>query len=173
MDRTRIGSTLLKGNESLVLMADTRIDCGNDAFQFVVEFPDLGQSANQHELNHRTYVGKIGFSYAPYMATTRDGDPPIGYAHRSKALLGKGTFGEVHKAVNTKNGQLCAIKLLTHGGPNISTGDQLHEAKPLSRLSHVSRHDIPCGLLLTSISRTLSDTMTPSHSGARFVSLWS
>ena len=47
MDRTRIESTVLKTNESLVLMADTRIDCGKGVFQFIVEFPDLDHSANQ------------------------------------------------------------------------------------------------------------------------------
>jgi len=102
------------------------------------------------------------------MATTRDEDPPIACVYRSQAVLGRGTFGEVHKAVNTKNGQLCAIKFLTNGGANISTRDQLHEAKLLSRLSHVSRCDISCVPLLTSISRTLSDITTPSRSRARF-----
>ncbi len=143
-------------------MADTRIDCGNGTFQFIVEFPDLGHSANQHEFSYRTYVDRIGFSDAPYMATTRDEDPPIGCVHRSKAVLGKGTFGEVYKTVNTKNGQLYAIKLLTNEGATTATGDQLYEAKLLSRLSHVSRRDIPFVLLLT--------TMTPLHSRAKFVS---
>ena len=36
--------------------------------------------------------------------------------HRSKAILGKGTIGEVHKALNIRDGEGFAIKVLSGGG---------------------------------------------------------
>ena len=53
-------------------------------------------------------------------------------------MLSKKSFEEVHKAVNIKTGKLCTIKQLSKGGENKPTGNQLHEAKVLSRLSYVS-----------------------------------
>ncbi|KAL9118127.1 MAG: hypothetical protein Q9187_005332, partial [Circinaria calcarea] len=139
-NRIRIGAIRLKKNESLLLMADMSIHCGDGEYrsEFTVEFPDLTRCGNQHEHNYKDYVERLGVPNAPYMITVRNEDPPIGYSHRSAALLGKGSFGEVHKAVHTRTGELCAIKLLAPGDQTNSTVDQLKEVKILSKLSHVS-----------------------------------
>ena len=134
MSKIRVGSTTLEKDESLLLMADTVIDCGGRAFQFMVEFPDLSQCAATHERNYEDYVAKFNLQNVLYMATSRERDPPIGYLHRSKAVLGHGTYGEVHKAVHIHTGELCAIKML----PDKDEQDTLREVKVLSGLSHVN-----------------------------------
>ena len=128
-----VGTTTIEKNQTLLVMADTVIDCGNKAFQFLVEFPDLSQCAPAHERNYQEYVKKFDLRDALYMATSREQDAPIGYSHRSKALLGQGSYGEVHKAVHVFTGGLCAIKML----PNEEGRDTLREVKILSELSHV------------------------------------
>jgi hypothetical protein len=134
MSGMKVGSTVLDKNESLLLMADTIIDCGDRAFQFTVEFPDLSQCAAGHEHNYREYVARFNLQNVLYMATSREQDPPIGHLHRSKAVLGHGTFGEVHKAVHTHSGELCAIKMV----PDKQEQNTLREVEVLSGLSHVS-----------------------------------
>jgi hypothetical protein len=127
MDRISIGTAVLKPGHSLLLMTDTKIECGG-VFDFIVEFPDC---AEEHEQNYRNYAAKLGIPDAPYMATSLDGQP-IGAEHRSKAILGKGTFGEVHKAVNTKKGDAFAIKILS------GKETEMKEVLILSKLCHVS-----------------------------------
>ena len=100
----------------------------------MVEFPDLGQCAEAHERRYRMYVSDLNIQDALYMATSRDQGVPIGHKHRGKALLGKGTFGEVHKAAHVNTGELCAIKML----PDREEQDTLREVNILSQLSHVS-----------------------------------
>ena len=140
MERIRIGTIILKKDESLLLLASMSIHCGrgDQKFEFTIEFPELTQCADQHELNYREYVQRLGVPTAPYLVTLRNEDPPIGHSHRSKTLLGKGSFGEVHLAVHVRTGASCAIKLLARKDEKQSTRDQLNEVKILSRLSHVS-----------------------------------
>ena len=78
----------------------------------MVEFPDLSQCAEDHKRKYEEYVAKFNLQNALYMATSREQDPPIGRLHRSKAVLGHGAYGEVHKAVHIHTGELCAIKKL-------------------------------------------------------------
>ncbi|KAL9126383.1 MAG: hypothetical protein Q9217_004560 [Psora testacea] len=139
MEPIRIGATNLQEGHSLLLMVGTSIHCGDKShrYEFTVEFPDLTHCGNnQHEHNYRNYAARLGVPDAPYLATLRNEDQPIGSLHRSKALLGKGGFGEVHKAVHIWTGKLCAIKRLARGDKNSSTGVQLKEVEILSKLSH-------------------------------------
>ena len=135
MGKMAVGSTMLKKDHSLLVMADTVIDCGGKAYQFMVEFPDLGQCAEAHERHYREYVSKLDLQDALYMATSRDHGMPIGCKHRSKAALGEGGFGEVHKAMHVNTGELCAIKML----PDDEEQDILREIRFLIKLSHVSQ----------------------------------
>jgi serine/threonine protein kinase len=67
-----------------------------------------------------------------YMVTPREEDPPIGAEHRSKAILGKGSFGEVHLAVNNRSGDQFAVNNLD------GRESQMNEVNIMSKLSHVS-----------------------------------
>ncbi|KAI4139538.1 MAG: hypothetical protein LQ341_004179, partial [Variospora aurantia] len=111
----RIGSASLKDKHGLLLMAGMSIYCGG-VFEFTVEFPDLSNCAEDHERNYQVYAANLGYPNAQYTATSREEDPPVGAEHRSKAILGRGTFGEVHMAMNTKTGEKFAIKVLSEGG---------------------------------------------------------
>ncbi|KAL8912005.1 MAG: hypothetical protein Q9171_002918 [Xanthocarpia ochracea] len=138
MEAIRVGAVGLEKSRSLLLTAGMSIHCGYKAqvSEFTVEFPDLASCADQHEVNYQQYVERLGLPTAPYLITLRSEDPPIGCLHRSKALLGKGAFGEVHKAVHVRNGNTCAIKILTQRDGNPSAEDRLNEVKILSQLSH-------------------------------------
>lgn len=137
METILIGVTRHKENQSLLLMPNTSIEC-RKMLQFTIEYPDLTRCADQHMLNYKEYVERLGVPTAPYLATVRNEDLSIGDLHKSKALLGKGAFGEVHKALHLRTGALCAIKLLTRGdNGNHSARDRLNEVKILSGLSHV------------------------------------
>lgn len=138
MEQLRIGTATLRTNESLLLMANTVIECGQRRFQFAIEFPDLTQRADEHKRNYRDYVKQLGIPDAPYLASFRLEDPYIGNLHKSAAILGKGAFGEVHKAVNIRDGNCVAIKVLTPGEELSSTQDQMNEVNALGGLSHVS-----------------------------------
>ncbi|KAL8972166.1 MAG: hypothetical protein Q9197_002912 [Variospora fuerteventurae] len=131
LHRIMVGSARLNKNHSLLLMVGMSIDCG-EVFEFTVEFPDLSNCAEDHERNYQVYAASLGFPDARYTATSREEDPPIGAEHRSKAILGKGTFGEVHMAMNTKNGNIFAIKVLSEGGEQ-----EMKEVNIMSKLCHV------------------------------------
>ncbi|KAL9013854.1 MAG: hypothetical protein Q9173_001478 [Seirophora scorigena] len=138
MEAMRVGALVLKTYGSLLLTAGMSIRCGGEPqeLEFTVEFPDLASCSDQHEVNYRQYVKRLGFPTAPYLMTLQSEDPPIGYLHKSKALLGKGAFGEVHKAVHVRTGDSCAIKILTQREENLSAKHRLNEVKILSQLSH-------------------------------------
>ena len=65
---------------------------------------------------NREYATEVGFPHATYLESSREELPPIGVEHRSKAVLGKGTFGEVHKALNIRDGEGFVIKVRSGGG---------------------------------------------------------
>jgi hypothetical protein len=130
MDKIIIGGAHLRPGQSLLPTAGNKIECGG-VFEFIVEFPDLSNCVKEHEQNYLEYATKLGIPDAQYMPTPLNEEQPIGIEHRSKAILGKGVFGEVHKAVNTKNGKVSAIKILA--GKN-----ELKEVNILSKLCHVS-----------------------------------
>lgn len=132
LDTIKIGSARLKDQQSLLLMAGTSIQCGGD-FEFIVEFPDTSNCAREYEQNYQKYAAKAGFPNAPYLESSLENLPPIGVEHRSKAILGKGAFGEVHKALNIKDGQAFAIKVLSGEGQS-----EMKEVNIMSRLFHVS-----------------------------------
>ena len=131
LSKIKVGSALLKEQQSLLLMADTVIKCGGE-FEFGVEFPDISSCAEEYERNYQAYATKVGFPDAPYLESSRENLPPIGAEHRSKAILGKGLSGEVHKALNIKDGKACAIKVLCGGGI-----DAMNEVELMSKLYHV------------------------------------
>ncbi|KAI4138837.1 MAG: hypothetical protein LQ341_004493 [Variospora aurantia] len=128
----KVGSARLRRNQSLLLMAGMSIHCGL-VFEFTVEFPDLSNCAEDHERNYQVYAANLGFPDARYTATSPEEDPPVGAEHRSKAILGRGTFGEVHMAMNTKDGNIFAIKVLSEGGEQ-----EMKEVNIMSKLCHVS-----------------------------------
>ena len=130
MSEMAVGTLQLKTGSSLVMMADTVIDCGRREYQFTVEFPDLTQCADAHEYYYKVYALKFKISNAPYLATSRK-QVDIGYQHQSKGIVGRGAYGEVHKAVNVSTGDLWAIKMIS------DSKETLDEVKTLSKLSHV------------------------------------
>jgi serine/threonine protein kinase len=67
------------------------------------------------------------------MPTPQAEYPPIGAEHRSVAVLGKGFFGEVHKALHTRTATHFAIKILSGGGKV-----EMKKVNIISRLCHVS-----------------------------------
>lgn len=121
-----VGSARLKKNESLLIMAGTAIHCGRE-FGFRVEFPDLATASKSMSGITKGYATKLGFpdAQAEYL--------PIGAEDRSVAVLGKGAFGEVHKALHTKTATQFAIKILNGGGKN-----EMNEVNIMSRPKHVS-----------------------------------
>ena len=126
-----VGCAHLYEQRSLLLMADTIIRCGGE-FEFRVEFPDVSSCAEEYERNYQAYATKVGFPDAPYVESSREDLLPIGKEHRSKAILGRGTSGEVHKALNIKDGRACAIKVLNGGGI-----DAMNEVELMENLDHV------------------------------------
>ncbi len=91
-------------------MVGTSIQCGGE-FEFMVEFPDLSNCTEEHEQNYQAYATKLGFPDAQYLPTPQAEYPPIGVEHRSVAVLGKGAFGEVHRALKNKTADSVAIKI--------------------------------------------------------------
>jgi hypothetical protein len=132
LDKIKVGSARLEIHQSLLLMAGTSIHCGGE-FEFTVEFPDLSNCAEEHERNYQEYAAELGIPDARYLPTPRAEYPPIGAEHRSVAVLGKGAFGEVHKALHIKTATQFAIKVLAGGGK-----DEMKEVNIMSRLCHVS-----------------------------------
>ena len=123
-------------------MAGTSIHCGR-VFEFTVEFSDLGSCAKEHARNYQEYAAKLGIFDAQYLPTPRSEFPPIGAEHRSLAILGKGAFEEVHKALNIKDGKQVAIKILSEGGER-----EMNEVNIMSNLCHVSPFvDVLCRIL--------------------------
>ena len=115
IDGIQVGSLNLMMNQSLLLMPNTNIKCGG-IFDFIVEFPNLSDCIEEHEHNYLQYAAKLGILDAQYVPTPVADDMLIGHEHLSKGILGKGAFGEVHKAIDMNEGQLFAIKILKNGG---------------------------------------------------------
>ena len=132
LDEIKVGSARLTSQQSLLLMAGTVIHCGGE-FEFIVEFPDTSNCAEEYERNYQNYAARVGFPNATYLVTSLEDLPRIGAEHRSKAILGKGTFGEVHKALHIRDGRAFAIKVLSGGGES-----EMKEVNIMSRLFHVS-----------------------------------
>ena len=131
IDKIRIGSAVLSKHESLLLMANTSIHCGG-VFEFAVEFPDLSNCTEEHKRNYQKYATKVGITDAQYLPTPGCEYPLIGAEHRSLAILGRGAYGEVHKALKTKDGELYAIKILSEGGERA-----IKEVNMMSKFCHV------------------------------------
>ena len=104
LDEIKVGSARLKSQQSLLLMAGTVIHCGGE-FEFTVEFPDISNYAEEYKRNCQKYAAGVGFPDATYLASSLEDLPRIGAKHRSKAILGKGTFGEIHKVLNIRDGE--------------------------------------------------------------------
>ena len=132
LSKIRIGSAPMRPQQSLLLMAGIRIHCGGK-YEFTVEFPDTSKCDEDHEFNFRKYVLKVGSPDARYLIPSPEALPPIGAEHVSKAVLGQGGSGEVHKALRIRDGKLSAIKVLNQGGD-----DEMKEVDIMSRLCHVS-----------------------------------
>ncbi|TAQ90811.1 hypothetical protein B7494_g882 [Chlorociboria aeruginascens] len=142
IDKIRIGLASLKPIQSLLLMARTSIFCAG-VFEFSVEFPDLSSCAKQHVQNYQEYAAKLGIFNAQYLPTPRPESLSIGAEHKSLAILGEGAFGQVHKAINIKDGKKVAIKILSEGGER-----EMNEVNIISNLDHVSSLvDVLCRIL--------------------------
>lgn len=113
-------------------MNGTIIDCGRE-FEFVVEFLDISNCTEERERNYQQYVAKLGFPDALYLPSSREEYPPIGAEHRSVAILGEGSFGEVHKALKNKTADSVAIKVLSGEGKN-----EMKEVNIMNRLCRLS-----------------------------------
>ena len=98
LHRIRLGSAILKKQQSLVLVAGTSIRCGGN-HEFIVEFPDISNCLEEYKRNYQKYTAKVGFPDAPYLISFREDSLQLGLKHKSVAILGKGAFGEVHKAI--------------------------------------------------------------------------
>ena len=135
----RVGSAILKPQQSLLLMAGTVVYCGGE-YEFIVEFPDVSNCEEEHERNFHEYATKVGYPNAPYLISSQEELPLIGAEHRSKGVLGKGISGEVHKAVYIRDGALFAIKVLHGEGESA-----MHEVNIMNGLCHVSYSIlVPC-----------------------------
>ncbi|KAL9018172.1 MAG: hypothetical protein Q9185_004494 [Variospora sp. 1 TL-2023] len=134
-----VGSARLKRRHSLLLMAGMSIHCGR-VFEFAVEFSDLSNCAKDHERQ---------------------------LLEKSKAILGKGPFEEVHMAINTKNGDKFAIKVLSEGGEQ-----EMKEVNIMSKLCHniVKFEDafkLPSGQICIVMEFAVADLLT--HLKARII----
>ncbi|KAL9124600.1 MAG: hypothetical protein Q9217_006083 [Psora testacea] len=158
INKTSVGAAPLQKHESLLLMAGTIIFCG--VFAFSVQFPDLSSCAEEHERNFVEHAAKAGFPDAQYTATSLTELPPIGAKHRSVALLGKGNFGEVHKAMRNEGGAAFAIKILS------GEGDGMEEVNKMRRLYHENiikfelAFKIPNGQTCIAMELAVSDLKT-------------
>ncbi|KAL9027803.1 MAG: hypothetical protein Q9196_003724 [Gyalolechia fulgens] len=130
IDTILVGAACLRKQQSLLLIPGMNIQCG-EVFQFAVEFPDLSNCAKEHERNYLAYAAGLGVSGARYLPTPQEGQMLIGREHRSSAILGKGSFGEVHKALRIGDGKAFAIKVLNEGGEA-----EMKEVNVMSRLRH-------------------------------------
>ena len=115
IDDIEVGHSELKPNETLLLMPNMIIKFIKNRFQFELEFPDLAQCTDEHKRSYRRYVQAIGAPDAPYLPSLRLEDPYIGNMYKSNAVLGRGGFGEVHKATHIETGDCIAIKILAPG----------------------------------------------------------
>lgn len=131
----RVGRARLKRHASILLNAGISIYCGGE-FEFSVEFPDLRHCAEEHRQNYQGYAARLGSASAQYLPSSRDEYPAIGVEHRSVAVLGKGAYGEVHKALNIKTADSVAIKLLS------ASQSSTKEVEVMSGLYHVSLHTV-------------------------------
>ena len=131
LDEIKVGSARLISQQSLLLMTGTVIYCGVE-FEFIVEFADTSNCAEEYERNYQNYAAGVGFPNAIYLESSPKDLSRIGAEHRSKAILGKGTFGEVHKALNIRDGRAFVIKVLSGGRET-----ELKEVNIMSRLFHV------------------------------------
>lgn len=132
LEKILVGSAQLVKEESLLLMPSSIIHFGGK-FSFAVEFPDISDCTEEHEQNYKKYATDLGFPNAQYIPTSQQDYQPIGVEHKSVTVLGKGGFGEVHKALTVSGGRNVAIKILTGTGE-----DEMREVNVMSRLSHVS-----------------------------------
>ena len=131
LDEIKVGSARLKSQQSLLLMAGTVIRCGGE-YEFTVEFPDISNCAEEYERNYQKYAAGVDFPNATYLASLLKIYHAFDAEHRSKAILGKETFGEVHKVLNIRDGEGFAIKVLS-GGER-----EMKQVNIMSRLFHVS-----------------------------------
>ena len=142
LDKIKVGDVLLRKHQSLLLTAHTSIYCGGD-HELMVEFPDISNCEKEHERNFHKYAAKVGYPDAPYLISCQEDLFQIGAEHKSKAVLGSGSNGEVHKAVHTGTGASSAIKILNGGGKK-----EMKEVIIMSRLYHVGLSIlVPCYIL--------------------------
>ena len=138
IDKIEIGYSKLEANETLLLMANMVIKILENLYRFEIEFPDLAQCTDEHKRNYRRYVQSIGAPDAPYLPSLRLEDPYIGDMYKSNAVLGRGGFGEVHKATHIETGDCIAIKILAPGDEYNKIHGEMAEVNALSSLFHVS-----------------------------------
>ena len=102
-------------------------------FEFTVEFPDLSSCVEEHQRNYQKYAEGLGVPNAQYLVTPQEECMSIGVEYKSVAVIGKGGFAEVHKALHVKTANVCAIKI------SMKSGDEkeIMEFKTMSKLRHV------------------------------------
>ena len=132
LNKIKVESARLKKQQSLLLMINTNIHCG-DEFEFVIEFSDISNCAEEYKRNYQKYTIKIGFLDASYLISSRENLPPIGAKYRSKTILDKKTFEEIHKTLKIKNEKAFTIKIL-----NKEEKRKMNEINIISRLYYIS-----------------------------------
>lgn len=111
----------------------------------------LNNCAKEHEQNYQEYAARLGYRDARYIATSPEELPAIGAEHKSKAVLGKGAFGEVHLALHAKTATAVAIKIL-----HVSGDSEMNEIKIMSKICHVSYLTLGSDFTVTAQVRLLS-----------------
>lgn len=125
-----VGDTKIQNRQSLLLMHDTTLKCAT--MVFLVEFPKIKDCLQAHKENYQHYSKRLQVNDARYMLPSRLDTLSIKH-YKSTAVLGKGGFGTVHLALNSKTGELVAMKIIT----NSKTSD-MKEIETMKNLHHVS-----------------------------------
>lgn len=125
-----VGDTSIQKRQSLLLMHNTLLKCAT--MKFTVEFPEMKDRLQAHKENYQHYSKRLHVNDARYMLPSCLDTLSIKH-YKSMAVLGKGGFGTVHLALNSKTGELVAMKMIT----NSNTSD-MKEIETMRNLHHVS-----------------------------------
>lgn len=128
--RITVGDSLIEKRQSLLLMHNTILTC--ETMKFSVEFPEMKDRLQAHKANYQHYSKRLQVNNARYMQLSHLDTLSIKH-YKSTAVLGKGGFGTVHLAINSKTGRSVAMKLIT----NSETSD-MKEIETMRNLHHVS-----------------------------------
>lgn len=90
-------------------------------------------AAGLHQREYTKYAAHCGFKDAGYLPTMPANAMKLGDNYWSRAIIGTGAFGEVHRVLRVGDGQQFAIKRVSRMGSEVEK-----EIKFLRTLRHVS-----------------------------------